>query len=228
MQLILVRHGQTEWNRLNKMQGQKDSPLTERGRLQADLAGRALSAYEINQFYCSDAGRAWETVERLLKVNPRLPLPHRDARLRELNYGNWEGLLRKEIEDTYPELFKIYMHHPASFRAPNGEAFRDLQDRLLSFLSEMPRADNENCLIVTHGGLIRVALLTLTNKRLEELNNTPPIREASISRFQWTDGIWTVLERNNTQHIDGRPDSRPSEDDAMAPGPHPRGPGGRV
>jgi phosphoserine phosphatase len=205
MKLILVRHGQTEWNQLRKLQGQKDSPLTARGRLQADLTGKALLGCSISHFYCSDAGRALETAERIRKVNPSLPVARQDARLRELNYGNWEGMFLKEIEAAYPELYKAHKNEPAFFQAPGGETFGDLKDRFLSFLVGVSRIDNANCLVVTHGGLIRVALLALTMKGLSELNNSPPIREASISALQWTDGNWILLEYNNAKHLDGFP-----------------------
>ena len=139
MKLILVRHGQTEWNQLRKLQGQKDSPLTARGRLQADLTGKALLGCSISHFYCSDAGRALETAERIRKVNPSLPVARQDARLRELNYGNWEGMFLKEIEAAYPELYKAHKNEPASFQAPGGETFGDLKDRFLAFLVGVSR-----------------------------------------------------------------------------------------
>ena len=203
MKLLLVRHGQTEWNQLNKMQGQKDSPLTGRGRLQAELAGRALSACHVTHFFCSDAGRAVETVEQIVKANAGLPAPRQDPRLRELNYGDWEGLVRKEIEDGYADLFRTYKRNPEHFRAPNGESFQDVQHRFLSLLAEIPRGDGETCLIVTHGGLIRVALLALTNRGLHELPALPLIREASITSLEWAHGGWTVLGLGQTEHLDG-------------------------
>jgi phosphoserine phosphatase len=205
MKLFLIRHGQTEWNQQGRMQGHGDSPLTERGRRQADLTGKALCAYHVSHFFCSDAGRALETVERILKESAGLPMPRRDPRLREINYGRWEGLVRKEIEDGYPELYRAYKRNPESFKAPDGESFQDLQDRFLSFLAEVPQIDNEDCLVVAHNGIIRVAVLALTKRGLNELAVMPPMQEASITILESTRGDWKLLESSGTKHLSGLP-----------------------
>ncbi len=201
MELILVRHGQTEWNKLHRTQGQQDSPLTVKGTLQADLTGKALSSYHIDRFYCSDAGRAVQTAGRILKINPDFPLPKADPRLRELNYGNWEGMLHDEIKHDNPELYSLYRNDPASFRAPNGESFENLQNRFISFLAELTLDENGTCLVVSHKGLLRIAMLTLTKRRIAEMRNLPSIAEASITRLRKTFGTWTLLESSNTQHL---------------------------
>jgi broad specificity phosphatase PhoE len=203
MKLFLVRHGQTEWNLVHRIQGQLDSPLTELGRLQADRVGAALAGVEFSQLYCSDSGRAMETVERIRRANPDLPMPCMDVRLRELDYGDWEGVLSSELEADNPGFFRSYINNAGSFKAPNGESFTDLQNRFSSFLSGLKMADDENCLIVSHGGLIRVALLVLTGKSLTEFRSIDSIEAASISRLEWTNGSWTLLESSGTKHLEG-------------------------
>ena len=125
-----------------------DSGLTELGKRQARLAGRALTGYRINRCYCSDAGRVRQTVAQIKSLNPYLE-PQTDIRLRELDYGAWEGMYQHEIEGAYPELFEVYIKDPAKFKSPNGESFRDLQQRFGSFLNELKPSDDENILLVS-------------------------------------------------------------------------------
>lgn len=202
MRLLLVRHGQTEWNLQHRIQGQLNSPLTKKGLFQADRAGMALSSESIQRFYCSDTGRAVQTAERISKANPRLPLPQLDARLRELDYGDWEGMLNDEIMQSYPELYWAYRNEPESFRAPNGESFADMQARFSGFFAGMPFGDDETCLIVSHAGLLRVAMLTLMGSGIAAMKRMPPIPEASISTLLRERGTWVLARSCDTRHLE--------------------------
>jgi probable phosphoglycerate mutase len=100
MKIVLVRLGQTEWNGLHKVQGHKNSNLTEKGIAQTDLVVRLLFRVPFQHFICNDSGRAVQTAERILAVRSQVvPLRH-DKRLRELDYGDWEGLQNDESTDT--------------------------------------------------------------------------------------------------------------------------------
>ena len=207
MRLILVRHGQTEWNRLHKTQGHHDSPLTARGVRQAELAGKALAGqafagWRINAFFCSDSGRAVQTAERIAAANPGFPRPRLDPRLRELNYGDWEGLLHDEIVKDYPEPYRLYRSDPASFRAPHGESFADLRNRFLGFVADLPRDDGATCLIVSHAGVLRVGVLALLGKTIAEKGLIPSVPEASITTLQNDGGAWTILDGFTTRHLE--------------------------
>jgi len=202
MRLLLVRHGQTEWNLQHRIQGQLNSPLTAKGLFQADRAGIALSNENIHRFYCSDTGRAVQSAERMLKANPSLPLPQPDARLRELDYGDWEGMLNDEIMRAYPELYWAYRNDPESFRAPNGESFADMQARFSGFFTSTSFGDEETCLIVSHAGLLRIAMLTLMASRIEEMKRMPPIPEASISIMQREHGTSVLGRSCDTRHLE--------------------------
>ncbi|HEY9594384.1 MAG TPA: histidine phosphatase family protein [Spirochaetia bacterium] len=202
MQLLLVRHGQTEWNAARRFQGQENSPLTDLGRRQARLAGQALAPYRIAHSFCSDTGRVAETVAAMREANPSLPEPRRDTRLRELHYGAWEGMLQTEIEAAYPDLYRTYVTSPATFRAPGGESFGDLQERFVGFFRETVPIDDGNVLVVTHGGVVRVAVLFLLGRELGELRSVPSIREASITVLERTGDGWRLVEGSGVRHLD--------------------------
>ncbi|MDK3072009.1 histidine phosphatase family protein [Sedimentitalea sp. JM2-8] len=148
-ELLILRHGETEWNRSGRLQGELDSHLTDTGRDQAQCQGRILKDVGISGWavYCSPQGRAAETAALAL---PELPVVS-DARLREIGLGEWSGQLREDLAAQFPELFagdglEWYDH------APGGEGIAALESRAASFLSEL----NGPSVIVTHGITSRV------------------------------------------------------------------------
>jgi broad specificity phosphatase PhoE len=203
MKLVLVRHGQTEWNLLHRTQGQCDSPLTGKGLLQAENAGRALAGLGVDAFYCSDSGRAVHTADAIRQVNPALPAAVPDPRLRELRFGEWEGLRHEEIVERYADLYAVYHDDPASFRAPGGESFGEQQERFCRFLADLPVDGTGTVLVVSHAGLIRVALLTLSGRTIAQMRSIPSIPEASISVAECRQGSWTILQSCDTRHLPG-------------------------
>jgi phosphoserine phosphatase len=203
MTLVLIRHGQTEWNLQHRTQGHQDSPLTAKGTHQAERAGRAVAGLVIDSFHCSDSGRTVQTAAIIQELNHRFPPVVQDARLRELHFGDWEGLRHEEIVERFPELYAVYRDDPASFRAPNGESFREQQDRLLHFLAGLPLESDRTILVVSHAGFIRIALLAMTGRTIAQMRSIPAVPEASISIAEGTGGAWTVRQSCNTRHLQG-------------------------
>ncbi|MFV2002290.1 MAG: histidine phosphatase family protein [Paracoccaceae bacterium] len=154
-EILVLRHGQTEWNREGRHQGRLNSPLTSLGRSQARaqsgllsgaLGGRRAAAF------CSPQGRAVDTAQIAL-VPLELNVIH-DVRLREICFGKWQGLTFDQIADGWPELTKyadqdMFGWH---FSAPGGEAFDDICARALAFLNELKGLS----VIVTHGITSRI------------------------------------------------------------------------
>jgi probable phosphoglycerate mutase len=201
MTLLLVRHGQTEWNQQHRTQGHGDSPLTAKGVLQAERAARALSGFAIESFSCSDSGRTVQTAGIIQAVNPHFPPVVQDPRLRELHFGDWEGLRHEEIVERFPGLYEVYRDDPAAFRAPNGESFKEQQDRLSGFLSDLPLHSDRTILLVSHAGLIRVALLLMLGRTIARMSSIPSVPEASISIAECVRGSWTVRQSCDTRHL---------------------------
>ncbi len=149
--ILVLRHGETEWNREGRMQGVLDSPLTERGIEQAQRQNAILRAFGVSDWnwYASPQGRAAHTAQIALEGNGTGLTS--DARLREISLGDWTGLTRTELSERNPVLFETdglawYDH------APNGEGLAALADRTRAFLEELQGPS----VIVTHGITSRV------------------------------------------------------------------------
>ena len=156
--LYLVRHGETDWNREARYQGQRDIPLNDAGRAQARRNGQALREvtrqYPAIGFVSSPLSRAVETM-RIMREELGLD-PNQfvlDDQLRELNYGHWEGLLASELPSVDPEGLAEKARDPYRWRPRGGESYQDLQDRVVRWLATLER----NSIAVTHGGVGRVA-----------------------------------------------------------------------
>jgi probable phosphoglycerate mutase len=146
--LILLRHGETEWNAEGRWQGQADPPLTEQGEEQARHAARKLGLFDA--VVASDLQRAAHTAEIIaaeLGIGPvRL-----DPRLRENHAGEWEGLTKEEVEAGWPGFLE---HHR---RPPGFEPAQDVEVRALAAIVEAARElPGAEVLVVSHGGVIRV------------------------------------------------------------------------
>lgn len=154
--LYVLRHGETFWNTERRMQGMRDSKLTERGRLQAEAMGRTLkreleAATGPTVFLRSPLGRACETAEIIGRAIGLDPGQWRDdPRLVELGYGDWEGLHWKEIEVTHPTALADWRANPHGYCPPGGETHTDLRARSVAVLAEIA-ASGVRTVIVGHG-----------------------------------------------------------------------------
>lgn len=156
--LYLVRHGETDWNREARYQGQRDIPLNDEGRAQAKRNGRALSGVVQGDpsfdFVSSPLIRAVETMQIVreeLGLDPNQFVL--DDQLRELNYGHWEGLLASELPSVDPVGLAEKARDPYRWRPRGGESYQDLHDRVVRWLATLER----NTIAVSHGGVSRVA-----------------------------------------------------------------------
>lgn len=154
--LYMLRHGETAWNTERRMQGTRNSPLTERGRSQAVAMGRALRAELAREpgrtlFLRSPLGRTRETSEIVGRELGLDPAEWReDPRLAELGYGEWEGFTWAEIEATRPNALAQWRADPRGFVPPGGEAHVELSRRSAAVLAEVA-ASRTRTVIVSHG-----------------------------------------------------------------------------
>ena len=200
MKLFLIRHGQTEWNRLGKYQGQADIALSEDGLRQAELLAKAFPAETLNVIYTSDLKRALMTAE-CLERRYHCPI-YPDAGLRELNFGDWEGLTYEEIATRWPQEVENLFGAPEKLQIPNGETFAALQARAMKKLRAI-RMENEGkeVAVVAHGAIAKTILTALLHIPLHYIwalrqDNTA----VNIVRF---DGDYMSVELiNGTAHLD--------------------------
>jgi broad specificity phosphatase PhoE len=155
--ILLVRHGETEWNRERRNQGRFDSPLTERGIAQAHAIGRLIRTLPnaaAARIVASPLGRAQRTAEIICEhLDPALELRF-DDRLRELSIGSWDGLTYSEIELCSPGVFDGAGRSEWCFRSPDGERYEGFAGRVGDWLSEPLVAPLT--VVVTHGIVSRV------------------------------------------------------------------------
>jgi broad specificity phosphatase PhoE len=157
MHLLLVRHGESEANREGRMQGRKDSPLSNRGREQArQLAGwLGQTGVAWDAAYCSPLRRAAETAEIVCSALGVAP-PTEEPDLAEISAGSLEGMNRSEIAERHPEFVERAIMDLADFAAFGGEGYAEVQarvERLLERFAERHRAADERVLVVAHGGI---------------------------------------------------------------------------
>lgn len=159
MKLLLARHGQTDWNLEQRFQGQSDIPLNETGRKQAQALAERLSAESFNAVYSSDLQRAAETADIITQMSGYKPDLHPDARLREVNFGDWEGLTYAEIQTKYPDELAAWEKDLYKTAPPNGETLEELAIRVQSMLDDLRKKhDRQNILIVAHGGVLQTLI----------------------------------------------------------------------
>ncbi|MBU2580997.1 MAG: histidine phosphatase family protein [Alphaproteobacteria bacterium] len=156
MTVYCVRHGQTDWNAQSRYQGQMDVPLNDSGREQALRNGQALRgllpAIADVQFVSSPLWRARETMQIVRRELGLEPLDFRtDERLKEVNYGAWEGQLLDTLKKTEASGLAARKADPYNFRPPDGESYADLMKRMVDWLDTV-EADT---IVATHGGISR-------------------------------------------------------------------------
>lgn len=160
----LLRHGQTEWNLLKKIQGSADSPLTQKGKKDTGEWAATLESYGWNRILASDLGRVRETVEI---INSKLQLPVTfDKRLREQNWGEWEGLTIPFIQQNFKEDLEERVARGWDFSAPGGETREFVKERVLVTLLEKAKQwPGTKILVVCHQGVVKAVLYALTKRQ---------------------------------------------------------------
>jgi broad specificity phosphatase PhoE len=154
--LYLVRHGETEWNRQQRLQGRMDSALTADGRAHARANGALLAREGVEHLLVSPLGRARETAD-LIQAEFAVTVEY-DDRLVERNCGAWEGLTIKEIESRFPDAWAERNRDPFHHRPPGGENLPDMLERIAPLAAQVRRLPVRSVAIVSHGISGRVLL----------------------------------------------------------------------
>lgn len=153
--IVLVRHGETDWNRDNRFQGHADPPLNDAGREQARALAEDLRFETFAAVYTSPLRRAAETAA-ILGAELGLP-PVEHASLMEVDVGSWSGLTRTEVEARFPAAFARWLEFGHGWE--DGETYDELGERVLAGLSSIAAEQPDEAVVaVTHGGPIRSAL----------------------------------------------------------------------
>ena len=173
--LILVRHGETEWNKDWRYQGQADLPLNKEGRRQALKLAKRLKEEKISAILSSDLKRAYQTANIIAKSH-HLRVKKRTA-LREINYGVFEGLLLEEVKKRYKTILERWWDDPLSTRIPEGETLKEFKRRVSAVYVETTRRvvsttgsdPQKTILIVAHGGSLRIIVACALGLKLPQI-----------------------------------------------------------
>ncbi|MFN8610260.1 MAG: histidine phosphatase family protein [Vulcanimicrobiota bacterium] len=152
LELWWIRHGQSRWNVENRWQGHSDIDLSQAGEEQALQLRARLAGTRFDAVYSSDLRRASRTAEIAL---PGLPV-QRDGRLREVHFGEFEGLTRAEMAPEQLDRLKVWFQDPYASRVLGGESLADVESRILAWQAELPGTGR--VAVFTHGGVIRCHL----------------------------------------------------------------------
>jgi 2,3-bisphosphoglycerate-dependent phosphoglycerate mutase len=199
--ILLVRHGETDWNAMGRIQGHSDTPLNGAGREQAQRTARRLTREPVRALYASDLARALETAT---VIGHALGLTVvTSPRLRERLYGAWEGLTAAEIQTHYPQQFAEWRARTTDFAPPQGESRSQLLARARAELQGIAgRHVGEVVVVVTHGGFCYV----LINHILGSVDGDQrefTFGNASIHTLEVTADRWSVISMNETAHLQG-------------------------
>lgn len=189
--LILVRHGETDWNAQQRWQGHSDTALNDAGRAQARRLAEGLD--RVDALYSSDLARARETAEILAEA---IGLEIRfDERLRERGFGAWEGLTTEEIEASFPDEQRRWRAGIGA-GAHDAESFEVFAARVGSFVDEVGRRHvDEQVLVVAHGGTIRVVhALASGLDYVRDHRSLPGVANCSSSRYAFRDGKLAAID----------------------------------
>ena len=195
-----MRHGQSTWNHEHRIQGQLDPPLSDQGRRQAALLGRRLAGRAFAGFYTSDLKRASQTsalVGSALGMEP-VPMPE----IREIYLGEWEGLRTEDIVTRFPQAWATWSEEPDWDLVPGGEGSIAFEARVAAAMdSILDRHRHGDVLVVTHGGLIQVALHRVVGRPSRGIFAFR-IQNASVSVIELRGGRLVVSGVNDVAHLE--------------------------
>lgn len=196
--LLLVRHGETPWNALGKIQGCTNIDLEDTGKYQAQLLSKKLQG-RFTAIYSSPLNRAFETAQ-ILAVPNDLTV-HKKEALREINFGLWEGLTFKEVAKAYPEAYAKWQSDEAPL-CGGDESLQNCalraRDCLLDLVHKHP---NETIVAVSHGGLLKTALIGLFDLRMS-MYHQMAFSNTCVTTIRFTDNLKPILiSLNDTSHL---------------------------
>ena len=197
--IILIRHGQTNWNFEKKYQGHSNIELSPEGLSQAEKVAARFSDEKIDAVYASDLSRAFKTAELIadshnLKVKT---VP----KLREIMFGQWEGLKFEEINARWPGEFEKFWLHPDEAHIPDGESFLQVKERAYEAFMEIVSAHKgETVVVVSHGGTIGAILCAVLDTHIKHVWSIKQ-ENTAVNIIEYPRGKAVISLLNDTNHL---------------------------
>ena len=193
--IYLLRHGEIVGSEKKRYIGQTDVPLSSKGVRQAAWWKEELKHVEFATVYSSDLMRALDTARMVSDLHESEIVV--TAQLREIDLGDWDGELVKDIKTYSSDAWEKRGRHMASFRTPHGESFQDLHERTIPVFQKIAEAGQGNVLVVAHAGVNRIMLCHVLKKPIQELFSIPQ-DYAALNRIGRRKGRFQVLSMNET------------------------------
>ncbi len=189
MNLVLVRHGETDWNKLGRFQGQSEIGLNAMGMAQAKETARAVAEYEHSAIYSSPLPRTMQVAQEISQVSgkPVVGVPD----FQELDLGDLDGATGEEMRANWPGVLATWREDPAGVSMPNGESLGQLQERVWNALVEVEKAhgQEDTLIIVSHNFAIRALVCKVLGMPLDNFH-----------RMTLSLGSISVVERDRQEH----------------------------
>ncbi|MGM0495993.1 MAG: alpha-ribazole phosphatase [Bacillota bacterium] len=197
--LVLVRHGETDWNKNSRYQGAVDIKLNQKGKDQAKKLYDYLKDEEFDVIYSSTLKRAYHTVNDIAEYQNKDVITIAD--LMEINFGKWEGLTFDEIENDYPELAKKWAQDPTCCKPPEGEHIKEVEERVGKAIDMIVNENQDKkILIATHGGIVRIIIAYLLDLPLNRIFSIE-VDNVSVSRVKFYKKYPVLKLLNSTHHL---------------------------
>jgi len=198
--LYLIRHAETGFNRVGRVQGHTESTLSALGKRQAKRVGERLDYVEFVAAYSSPSRRAVQTTR--LAFGDRVELQTREG-LREINLGRWEGKKATELRRRYPREVKLWFHKPSAVRIPEAETVAQFRRRVVRAMNGIREAEPEGEIaVITHGGVICAYLTAVLGMKLDDLWRFK-IRNASVTRVLFPQDRARIDLLGDIHHLEG-------------------------
>lgn len=198
-EIILVRHGETEWNVKERFRGRIDLDLNETGMKQAELLAKYLSWRKIEAIYSSPLQRALKTAKIMAKSH-KIEVSIAPG-LIDFNFGEWEGLTPEEVKAKFPELFRVWVSHPERVKIPSGESLEEVSQRSTAVVAEIVKRYSGAAVLVSHRVVNKViicGLLGLDNSHFWNIKQD----HCGITIFIYENGRFVLTKHNDTSFLE--------------------------
>jgi broad specificity phosphatase PhoE len=198
LEIILARHGETEWNVEEVFRGRIDIELNETGGQQAELLAEHLNELKIETVYSSPLKRALKTAEAIAR-RQKLKVETSPG-LIDCDFGQWQGIQLQEVKDRYQELYRQWLESPQLVKIPGGESLAEVRERALGVANEIVARYKERVVLVSHRVVNKVlicALLGLDNSHFWNIRQDT----CGTTTFSHQDGRFVLLKHNDTSYL---------------------------
>jgi probable phosphoglycerate mutase len=198
--MIIVRHGESEWNRIHRYQGQMDAPLSDLGLRQAEALGERLRNERFDAIFTSPLQRAALTARAIARFHPEVPYREEDGLL-EIDHGAWQGKFAHEIAEEFADGLREWREHPTRAQMPGGESFSNILKRTLDFREQVCKEYHEQTILVsTHDVVVKILVADALGMNMDRINRIW-VTNASISVIEYGDDLPYLVSLSEACHL---------------------------